>query len=365
MADFLSATQLNDAQLFQASNEKRFSPVGAIKLAADSTAFTDFYLPDDAKAQLRTMSDARRLDIPFMVDQQVVTNKTPGFDTIPANLAETQNFQFITVDIFSGFHMFPQVYKNNQIGADFYRINTTRNVLHAMAQAAEVEVLAEMENRKTRFLNFTDQVSAGPGTYTFNLGTDELEISLDAQRDIMFFELEALMAANDMDGQYRFLGSRGATIVQDAQRIKFGPNNSENLAGKGFLAGDRLYESNTVTTPSPTEIFNGFFVRDGGIGVVANHPGDFVDRTTLFNRQWSVSDLNLPFVNMQLNIHVNNQAVSGESVITPGVNGPDSNLTMTTFSEMAFWMKFFIVFPPNSDLDTRTNDIIKLRGLSV
>ena len=44
--------------------------------------------------------------------------------------------------------------------------------------------------------------------------------------------------------------------------------------------------------------------------------------------------------------------------------GSDSNMIMTHFQEMAVWIRFYIVYRYNSDLTTRANDIVKLKGLT-
>ena len=120
-----------------------------------------------------------------------------------------------------------------------------------------------------------------------------------------------------------------------------------------------MHESGNVA--AGWEIVNRFLIRDGAIDLVENFPWDFRNSTTLNDRTWSVSDQELPFLRMRANIYTNSDATDATALVA---SGTDSNLIMTTFQEMAIWARFFIVFRFNSDITTRAQDIVKLRGLT-
>jgi hypothetical protein len=62
---------------------------------------------------------------------------------------------------------------------------------------------------------------------------------------------------------------------------------------------------------------------------------------------------------MRANIFINTEATDATSIITPTT---DTNLTMTTFEEMAIWHRFFIPYRYNSALATYPTGILKISG---
>jgi hypothetical protein len=326
-------------------------------MAADSTPFVDYILPSD-KAAMQEMSSERDLQIPVIKDQTVTVVQTPGFNFIPSNLPESAQYTFTAVDVFSGMRFYPAQFANNALDAEFVKRETMKNVLYGMGNTMETLIAAELENRKTQTLDFTTQVSQGEGTFTFNGGTDTLEINKAAQKDTMFYNLEGLMAANELGGDYRIATTRAGLSEPLAQFQKFGAANSENKQALGFMEQGRIYESGNLAGGS--DVFNGWLVRDGAIGLIPNFPHDFRAGTSFAGKQWSVTPTELPFLRTRANVYVNNEATEATSL----VSGNDSNMIMTHFEEMAIWNRFFIVYRYNSDLTTRANDVVKIKGLT-
>lgn len=355
---FLDITQWNDLQVTGALNEKRFAELGLVDAVKASTPSTDEFIPPDARAALATASASRAVQIPVIKDQQVVVLQTPGFSFIPDNLPETDQFSFTAFDVFSGFRHFPAAYANNTVGADFAREQVMKNVAYQMGIEVESILSAQLETRKTQKLDNTVQVSQGDGTFTFNGGTDTLEINKAAQKETMFFNLEQLMVSNELPGQYRIATNRAGLSVQRAEAAKFGANNEKNLDALGFLPSDRIHQSGNISGGS--DIFNGFFLRDGSIGMIENFPWDFANGTEINGQKWNITDQEIPFAKMRANIYVNSEATQANSLITPST---DTNLTMTHFEEMAIWLRFYVVYRFNSDLANRANDIVKIKGL--
>lgn len=354
----LDATDLLDLQGENATNEKRFSQLGLIDLAKDSTPFVDYISPTQ-KAELAAMSSLRDLQIPVIKDQTVTVVTTPGFEFIPANLSESDQYTFTAVDVFSGFRHYPAMYRNNALDEEFDKKEKMRNILNAMGSTVETLIAAELENRKTQTLGFTTQVSQGDGTFVFNAGTDTLEINKAAQKETMFHNLEFLLEANELPGGYRIVTNRAGLSVQKSEALKFGADNEKNLQALGFLGLDRMYESGNLAGGS--DVFNGWFVRDGGIGVLENHPADFAAGVQFAGKEWSVSPTDLPWLRMRANIFTDTQATDGTSLISAGSS---SDMIMTHFQEMAIWARFYIVSRFNSDLTTRANDVVKIKGLT-
>jgi hypothetical protein len=353
----LDATMWLDLQDVNSSNEKRFAQLGVLDLAKDSSQFTDYISPT-ARQKMNESSSLRSVQVPVIKDQEVMVTSTPGF-VIPANQEESDQYAFVAYDVFSGFRHHPALYGNNTIDSEYAVREKMKNISYAMGLRIESVLATVLEARKTQALGFTTQVSQGDGTFAFNATTDTLEVSKAAQKETMFFNIDALMAANEVGGSYNFVTSRGGLAVQRAELAKYGASNEKNLQALNFPTIDRLYESGTIVPGS--NVFNGFAVRDGAVGIVENYPWDFRNGTEFAGKKWSVSDIELPFTRMRANVYVNNEATNATALVG---NGTDSNLIMTAFQEMALWHRFYVVYRYNSDLATRVNDIVKISGLT-
>ena len=355
---YLDATDLLDIQESNASNEKRFSQLGLIDAVKDSTPFVD-YLSPSAKEKMRTTSSLRDIQTPVIQDQTVTVNTTPGFPFIPDNLPTSAQYTFTAVDVFSGFRHYPAQFANNAMDEAFTKQQVMKNVLYGMGNTVETLLATTLELRKSQLMNFTTQINQADGTYTFNAGTDTLEINKAAQKETMFSNLNELMSANDLAGEYKFITSPAGMAIQRQQAAMFGPANSENLQALGFVDSANLYRSNNIAAGS--DVFNGWMFRNGSMGVFENFPYDFVSGTSFAGKEWSITPTPLPFTRMQANIYVNNEASNAEALVGAGT---DTNMTMTHFQEMAIWNRFYIVFPYNSDLTTRVSDVVKIKGLT-
>lgn len=355
---YLDATMWLDFQDLNATNEKRFAELGVVDIVKNSTQFVDYISPEAAD-KLSNSSSLRNVQIPVMVNQTPTVVTTPGFAFIPANLEQTAEYAFVAYDVFSGFRHYPASYGNNTIQSDWARSEKMKNIAYQMGITIEGILSTVMETRKTQTLGYTTQVSQGNGTFTFNTGTSVLEVSKAAQKETMFYNLEMLMGANELPGQYAIVTSRGGMAVQKSEALKYGANNSVNLQALPFMPMDRIHESGNITPGS--NIFNGFLVRDGAIGLFENYPWDFQAGTTFAGKSWSVSDVEIPFTRMRANIYTNVEATEATALVSSGI---DSNLKMTHFEEMAIWQRFYVVYRYNSNLATRSNDIVKVSGLT-
>jgi len=353
---FLNATLLNDLQSDQATNEKRFSELGVIDAVKASTPSVN-YIPPSIKASLASMSSLRDAQVPVIKDQVVTVVTTPGFEYIPSNLPTSDKYWFQPYDVFSGMRHYPSANDNNMLDSEFQSREVLKNVLYEMGNTVEGILLTSLDARKTQVLGSTEQVSAATGDYAFDATPDILKVKKAAQEETMFYSLEALMAANEVAGNYRIVTNRAGLARQKAEALKYGAGNDKNLQALNFFGADRMHESGNITSSVK---FDGYLLRDGSIGVVENFPSDFRAGTEFAGKKWSVSDVDLPFVNMRANIYTDKNATDATSLIS---SGTDSNLIMTHFEEMAIWVRFYVVYRYNSDLGTRVNDIVKIQGL--
>lgn len=357
---YINDTLWNNLQFSDATNEKRFSELGIINAVKESTQFVD-YIPPSAREALSKISSLRLAEIPVIKDQSVTVVQTPGFDFIPANLEETAKYSFIAYDVFSGFRHYPSTYANNMVDEKFAVEQKMKNIAHAMGDTIESILAARLEERKTQKLAFTTQVnqSSGSGTYTFDESVDILKINKAAQQETMFASLDELMRANKLPGNYRTVVSPAGLAVQKQEALKFGAGNTKNIQAIGFMSADRIHNSHNISADS--DVFNGWFLRDGSVGVYENFPWDFVNGTEIAGKKWSISDMEIPFTRLRANIYTNKEATNADALIT---SGSDSNTIMSHFEEMAVWIRFYFVYRYNSDLSTRPNDVVKIKGLT-
>jgi hypothetical protein len=352
---YIDLTVLNDLQALQATDELRVGKYGMINLVKDSTISVD-YVPPSVKESLAKMSSERLAKIPVIKDGDVTVVTTPGFSFMPQNALESDVYSFSAFDVFTGGRIYPSTFEENQIDGQFYRDVQLKRVLEKSARVIEDIIETQLEARKTNILDYTTQVSQGDGTFSFDSTNDLLNISKAAQTDTMFTNLQTLMSANKLEGGYRLVTSPAGLQSAIVAAAKYGSGNSKNIAwDAGFLNLDRRYESHQISTSAN---FNGFFVRDGGIGLFGNYPYDFRNGTEIGGKKWSITDAELPFVNMRANVYINAEATDATALVA------GTNQLMSHFEEYALWFRFYIVYRYNSDLATRANDIVKVVGLT-
>lgn len=353
---YLTTTLLNDLQAKEATNEKIFKEVGQLGLALASTLSVD-YVPPSIQEKLRTLPGNMLAKIPVLKDQTVTVVTTPGFNQIPSNLGETDAYSFTAYDVFSGFRFYPASFESNQMDMNFYREQILKNVLNAMAVTVDGIINTNLAARKTQVLAHVLQFSQGDGAFTFNAGTDTLEVAKAAVKEALFFNVVEMMRANGLAGNYRIVTSPAAFAVTEMLGFEYGPNASKDLRWQqAVIPSDRRYVSMQLSAGN--DIFSGYMVRDGAIGIYENFPWDFRSGTKIAGKEWSISDVKLPYVGMRANVYVNDEATDATAL----VEASDSNLIMTHFEEMALWLRFYVVYRYNSAIGTRVNDIIKIEG---
>lgn len=354
---YLSLTDLNDIQAREAMNSKRNRLFGQVDMVKDSTPSVD-YVPPQLKAELSKLPSDMLGKIPVLKDQTVTVVTTPGFQYIPSNLAESDVFNFVAYDIFSGFRFWPASFESNQIAADFYKQSVLQNVLEGMGATKEGIISTLLASRKTQILGFTTQISQGDGAFTFNEATDTLEIAKAASKEAMYYNVMSLMRANKLGGNYRLVTSPAGLVYQEMAAMQYGAGNEKNIAwSNSIIPADRKYVSD-ILTPGEN-LYTGYMMRDGAMGMYENYPWDFRNGTSFAGKTWSISDVELPFIRSRANIYINNEATEATSLVN------NSNMYMTHFEEMAIWDRFYVVYRYNENLATYANDIVKLEAKTV
>jgi len=355
---YLDNTLLNDIQDNKVGDARRPDRLGILQAVKAGEDRMDEYISDSVREQLRTISSQRKAKIPVIKDGTTTVTTSPGF-SIPANLMETEFYYFQPFNVVSGLRYYPSMHANNVVDGETYRRRQVLRVLEDMGKKKEEIIATQLELLKTRLLDHTTQVSQGDGTFVFQTATDTLQINKAAQKETMFNNSQALMRANKMDGEWRAVSNPAGFQLQLSEMAKYGSANEKNLQALGFFGPDRVYESDSITTTS--NIFEGWLIRDGAIGTILNTPWDFVNETEVGEKKWSVTDMEMPYVQSQLNVFSNREASDTTAMVSPG---DDSNGIMSHFEEMALWDRFYVVYRYNQDRDVYTSDIVKLQGLS-
>lgn len=350
---YLDDVILNDVQIEGAENAARYGKFGLAEAAAKGVPYVDYLMPA-ALEKLKTIGSNRSVDNAVMKDQEVEVRQVASFD-IPANLGEYANYRFVGYDIFSGIKIFPSTFQGTQVQNEKDIQRRILNVMRDMGKAKEEILKTVAEGQKSQVLDFTTQVSQNDGTFVFDAGTDTLSISKAAQQANVYASLQTLMDSNELGGEYDVITSRAGIFSSLVNGNEYGAQNDKNQSwGKVPMAN--VFESNQIDPASDN--FNGWLIRKGALATIDNHPYDFRMGTVLDGAKWSVSDVEMPFINARPNIFTN----SGLSDSTSLVNSSDNQ--MTTFEEMGFWVRFYVVYPYNEDAATLANPIVKIKGLT-
>jgi len=356
---YLDQVVLADYQDLAVQSEIRKTKYGQLDVAIDSTPGVD-YVPPSVIQKLATASGQQAYKIPILKDTEATATTVPGFANIPINLGLADSYYFTAYDVFSGFRLFPASFAGSQVDAQSYIKDRMMKVTQAMAAAAETIIGTVLEARKTQVLAYTNQISQGDGVFQFDADTDILNIGKAAVKDTMFANLNALMIANKLDGDYRIVTNPAGLSAAVTNALKYGVQNERNIIQfEPAIPANMRYESHSLVPGD--DIFNGFMVRDGAIGLYENFLWNFANGTSFAGKEWSVSDTALQNLRMRVNVFRNVEATDATSLFAAGTN---KNLLMTTFEEMAFWARFYVVYRYNSDLTTRPQDIVKIKGLT-
>ncbi len=354
----LDVTMLNNYQDTNTFSESRYAELGGVDLVKNSTAKADWISPDVIQ-KISENSSLRDVEIPAIIDQEVEVTSVPGFE-IPANLSTSGKITAIAYDIFSGFRHYPAHYANNTVKEQFDLDHKIKKVSYGMGKKLEEILLTRFEARKTQLLPLgTAQVSDGSKTFAFNATTDTLEISKEAQKEYMFANLSRIVEANEVGGDYEILTSRAGLAAAKNEWAKYGNSNEKNLQALGFPAIEQLHETGALIPGANN--FSGYYVRNGAIAMYENFPADFRMGTKFGGKEWSISDLEIPFARLRANVFTNLEATNGTALVSAG---RDTNLIMTHFQEMALWIRVYVLEEFNSDLTKRVNPIIKIVGLA-
>ena len=326
---------------------------GLNQMFLDSTPKNKILTPSMLQA-LQT-KQTRTVTYPALKEDVITSTSVESF-TIPSNISDAEEVTITSISIFSGYKVFPAMFIDNAISREDYEMNKLEEVFKSMANAKEVQQLAFLETQKTQVWNNLTSINNGAGTYAFNTGTDTLDVDLAGQKNGFFNRLKTSFRNNDQSrmGSYSFVTNEGGLTLALDTIATLGQSNASNQQN-GMNAIPKLYGSQNISGGS--DQFVGFMIEDGAVGVAQNFPWEFRTAIATSDAQWGITDTNVPMLGNRINTYYNTGKADASAE-----GGTLAESRMTTYEEFGFLDKFYLVSSYNSDLATRANNIVKVKG---
>lgn len=347
----IDLSYLYNIQTRIAQDEFRAGEYGVIGLAKKSTAAFPLLSPE-LRNYVATL-EGRSIDIPALTKDTITVTTSESY-TIPEHLSVSAVTSFSLVKIFSGFRVYPQNFVNNMISEQQYTENKMLEVMEAMANEKESQILTVLSNRKSQVVNGVTQINGGDGTFTYQGATDQLDLDKASQKDMPLTNLTKLMQINKFRPPYSLVANTGGLNLSQNEILKYGAQNSKDLTANNRMP-IALFESNNISAGS--DQFVGYLIKDGAIAVMQNYPSNFRNGLQIGSKRFSVMDMPAPFVGEPLNVFYNEDTIDASAVGTT-----TGHMAMSWYKEYAFLDSFVIFYSYNSAIASNANDIIKLVG---
>jgi len=353
MADrYIDFSYLNAYQDRKTQTEKDLQRYGLIECLRHNTPMNKVLSSPSLKAHLQTVQ-GQTTQYTGLKESVITTTSVESF-TIPEHLSVSEQKTLTSVSIFSGFRWYPGQFVNNTIEEGVYLDNKFDEVFSAMAAAKETQIASALSTYKTQVLAGEAQINHGDGAFAFDTALDTLTCDLAAQKDALFANLKTIMRINKKAGNYNMVVNEGGFNLAINEILKYGQQNQEN---RQFVLNQLPMYFETLGIAPSTFQFVAYLLRDGAIGSVQNYPYDFRTGTVVDSKVWGVMPTPAPYIGERLNVFQNIEATDASSL-----GDRTGELRMTSYKEMGFLDKFFLVTNYNSDLTTRVNDIVKVTG---
>ena len=331
--------------------EGKSQPFGLIKLYDASTPTCPVLTPS-LRAHLAKV-EGRTSQYPALKEDAITTSSSESF-TIPEHLSVSEMKSLTMNTIFCGFRVYPKWFENNLLDYGDYVRNKLDEVFRAMASAKETIMLAHLATNRTQVWGGVAQINNGDGTFAFDAATDQLDINLAAQKDVLFSNLKTLFGINKFPGETDIVVNLGGFNLALNEIFKFGQMNQEN---RQFIQNQLPTYYPTLGISPGSDQFSGYHIRRGSVGIAQNYPSDFRNPVQVGEKLWGITDTPVPYLNTQVNTFYNREAADAS-----GAGETTAHLKMTHYEEWAFIDKFFLTSIYNSDLASRPNPIVKIVG---
>lgn len=348
---FLDLTLLNAFQdRNNTQNDIQKQRYGLVELLRESSG-SNPVISSELQAFL-SRTDDQAFETPALKENVMSTTSVESL-TIPDNLAESDTITATKVTIAAGFTYHPRVHASNQVAREAYLAHQTEMVDKAISGAKEAQIAAALDAQKTQVLNAADGLVV-PG-FTFNAGTDELEISAAAQGGNFFGNIQALMERN-FHGEDLISGfydlSLNVAMNEMAKQGQFNSTNLQSAFNTPFPVSKTL---ESTLAPTAGNNGKGYIVKRGAIGEVANFDFDFTNQSKSAEYEWAITGSALPRLGHQVGVIQRNFANDG-STIPVGSRG---SINATVSHSWLFVHKFYLINTFKTDIATRPSDVVK------
>lgn len=299
------------------------------------------------------LNNTRSISIPAIKDSSIVTTSVESF-TIPANRSESEEITVSFISIWSGYRIEPYQFGDNVVKRDAYEQLKIKEVLQAMQDVKESYLLTHLNNNKTQILPSLTQINNDSGVWTFNTGTDTLDIDKAAQQNMFYGNLKTAFRLNNRKDPISILVNEGGLNLVDNTISKLGQANASNQQN-GRNSIPMVFESLNISAGA--DQMSGYAATLGAVGIVQNHPAEFINFESVGEKQWGVTPMEMPYVKAKLNVYRNKEAADNSAL-----GGTNANSRMSVYEEYGFLDKFCLVTRYNSDPATKVGNIVKLKG---
>jgi len=336
--------------------ELRVDDFGLIRAVQEDTPMYRPLTPP-LEAYINQLMD-RQFEMPAIKEQTPVIATVESF-TIPENISESEKLTATLVSLFSGFFWCDALIGKTVLGGENmvsskeeYFVNKVNEICKAFAIAKEQTTYMFVDGRKTQVLNTNPGENDG-----YDFITSELQVSLDAQQERMFPNLQSIGRANGMPGATKMVSSYGVQFLMNYSDM-FGAENSKNLQNQGFIP--QMFLSNRVIFDPNTQRWVGYLWEDGSFAYVNNFKHDFVVNKKLNGGSivWDITPNKMPYINEQVMTFFREGPIDASAL-----SGTTAEWKMTSGEEYAFFHRYLILGPYNSDIGSRFNPVIKVVGL--
>lgn len=344
----INLTALNSYQdRTTVQTEIRNYPVGLID-ASKQVSNGAMWASDSLKSYLKTIQN-QSFEVPALKESPIVVLTQESYD-IPNNFGSSETVTATKYTLFTGYRFSPDAFGGagaNMVDVDSYKRNMYNQIFQAMANKKAEIIQTFLESNKTQVLS----VTGAPTGYSFNGTSDQLEISLAAQGDIMLSTLGTIAKQNKLYNNYYFATTHGMEHAVN-QYLKYGAGNDKNLQNQP--TPNVFYDFN-ITNGS--DRFTAYQIMNGAYLMVENSLAQFREGRTLGEAVFGLTDSPVPYLNEQIMVYQNRMLanINSDYSVTEG--------NMSEMFEEAFISKFFLLSKYNSDRASRVGDVIKIKGL--
>lgn len=360
MAQFIDATQVAKKQFKTFQEDNQVEKYGFLDAAVQSTAVAKVngLITPEVEEVLKSLEKTTH-EIPARKELTLETTDVESFD-FPLNLGENETFTATKFTISTGFGISDRAFVENidarvpYLGQKFFESSK------AIANKKDQIIRDILNTRRTRILDNASLLNEGSETWNFNAGTDELEIDQAAQQGNFYYKTDQLARSNFQEQPFVMITNKLGLTNVTSNILQFGQSNDKNLQSAQNIPFPAV-ESPNQTIVGGTDRFVAHLLQLGGIGLIDNITHNYANKRESYGAegkiQWGVTNGIMPYLNSAIPFLYRTSYGDNSSFSTGS-----TNLKVDILENWKFHHIFYIITSYNQDLDTRPNNIIRMRG---